>query len=149
MSEQNNNTLLSFRLADEFFAFDAMKVKHILEIAAITTVPNTPDYMKGVINLHGNIISVVDLRLIMGLEETGYTNDSAIVVIGPDEHQDSSLGVIVDMVKEVIETDDHDLKPTVMSNEKSMIRNFLGTFSIDDVFIHVIDIEELVEAAEV
>jgi purine-binding chemotaxis protein CheW len=134
---------------DEFFALDAMKVNHILEIPEITRVPNTPPFMKGVINLHGNIIPVVDLRLLMGFSETEYDNDTAIIVISPDDQQNSSLGLIVDMVKEVIETDGIKMRPTVVDLEESRLKNFQGTFSFDNQFVHVIDIEELVGAAEI
>ena len=149
MSEQLYNTLLSFQLNDEFFAIDAMKVNHILEIPDITHVPNTPSFMRGVINLHGNVIPVVDLRLMMGFENAEFTSDSAIVVIGPDEQQDSSLGVVVDMVKEVIEAEGLELKPTVVDKENSLLKNFQGTFSFSDQFVHIIDIEELASAAEI
>lgn len=149
MSEQQDKTLLSFRVHDEFFALDAMKVNHILEISKITRVPNTPGFMKGVINLHGNIIPVVDLRVLMGFSETEYDNDTAIIVITPDDQQGSSLGLIVDMVKEVIEADGIEMKPTVVDMEESHLKNFHGTFSFDNQFVHVIDIEELVTAAEI
>ena len=149
MSEHHYNTLLSFKLDEEYFAMDAMKVNHILEVPEITRIPNTPDFMKGVLNLHGNIIPVVDLRVMMGFEKVEFTNDTAIVVINPDNQQDSSLGVVVDMVKEVVEADGIEIKPTVVDKEESMLRNFHGTFAIDDDFVHIIDIEELVLAAEV
>ncbi len=149
MSEHQYNTLLSFMLDDESFALDAMKVNHILEVPEITRIPDTPDFMLGVLNLHGNIIPVVDLRLMMGFEKADFTNDTAIVVINPDDQQDSSLGVIVDMVREVVETERLEIKPTVVDKEESMLKNFHGTFSINDQFVHIIDIEELVMEAEV
>jgi len=149
MSEHQYNTLLSFKLDDESFAIDAMKVNHILEVPEITSIPDTPDFMKGVLNLHGNIIPVVDLRLMMGFGGAEFTSDTAIVVINPDDQQDSSLGVIVDMVKEVVEMDGLEVKPTVVDKEDSMLKNFHGTFSMNDQFVHIIDIEELVAAAEV
>lgn len=149
MSEQQYNTLLSFRLNDEYFAIDAMKVNHILEVPDITHVPNTPEFMQGVINLHGNVIPVVDLRLMMGFDNAEYSGDTAVIVIGPDEQQDSSLGVVVDMVKEVIEAEGLEMKPTVVDNDNSMLKNFHGTFSFGSNFVHVIDVDELASASEV
>lgn len=149
MSEHEYSTLLTFELGDEYFALDAMKVNHILEVPKITRVPDTPEYLKGVINLHGNIIPIADLRMMMGFGASEYTADSAIVVIGPDGHQDSSLGLIVDMVKEVVETEGLEMKPTVDNRENSMLNNFHGTFSFDDQFVHIIDIDELVLETEV
>ena len=148
MLENSYSTLLSFKIHDEFFALDAMRVNHILEVPDITRIPNTPSFMVGVLNLHGNIIPVVDLRLMMGFENVEFTSDTAVVVINPEEQQDSSLGLIVDMVKEVVETEGLEIKPTVADKEESMLRNFHGTFSMDNQFVHIIDIEELVAAAE-
>jgi purine-binding chemotaxis protein CheW len=149
MSEQHYNTLLSFKLNDEYFAIDAMKVNHILEVPDITHVPNTPEFMRGVINLHGNVIPVVDLRLMMGFKNAEYNSDTAVIVIAPDDQQDSSLGVVVDMVKEVIETEGLEMKPTVVDKDNSMLKNFHGTFSVDNEFVHVIDVDELATASEV
>lgn len=147
--QQQNKTLLSFKVGDEFFALDAMKVNHILEVSEITRVPNTPDFMKGVINLHGNIVPVVDLRVMMGFPDNGINHDSAIIVISPDDQQENNLGVIVDMVKEVIEAGDIDIKPTVVDTQKSRLRNFKGTFFFEDQFIHILDIQEITSAAEI
>ncbi|WP_462317069.1 chemotaxis protein CheW [Marinilabilia sp.] len=149
MSEQHYNTLLSFKLNDEYFAIDAMKVNHILEVPDITHVPNTPEFMRGVINLHGNVIPVVDLRLMMGFKNAEFNSDTAVIVIAPDDQQDSSLGVVVDMVKEVIETEGLEMKPTVVDKDNSMLKNFHGTFSVDNEFVHVIDVDELATASEV
>ncbi len=149
MTEHKYNTLLSFSLGDETFALDAMKVNHILEIPDITKVPDTPEFMKGIINLHGNIIPVVDMRMMMGLEVTEFTVDSAIVVIAPDNQQGSNLGLMVDMVKEVIEVEGLEVQPTVINNEESLIRNFHGTFSYENSFVHIIDMDELAMAAEI
>jgi purine-binding chemotaxis protein CheW len=140
---------LSFKLGNEFYALDALKVIHILEIPRITKVPNTPGYMKGVINLHGNIVPVVDLRLVMGFDEAEFNSDTAIVVINPDDQQDSRLGLIVDMVKEVIEAQGIEIKPTVVDVENNMLKNFQGTFAIGTQFVNIIDIDELVSVAEV
>ncbi len=150
MSEQTSyNTLLTVKLAGEFFALDAMKVGHILEVPEITEVPNTPDFMKGIFNLHGNILPVVDLRMMMGFEEVEeYTNDTAIVVVNPDGYQQSNLGIVVDLVKEVVEADGIEVKPTVVDGERGMLTNFQGTFFKDGDFVHIIDTDELASAAE-
>jgi len=149
MSEQTSyNTLLTVKLAGENFALDAMKVGHILEVPEITDVPNSPEFTRGVFNLHGNIVPVVDLRTIMGLEKEEDSPDTAIVVINPDGHQESNLGVIVDLVKEVVEPEGIEVKPTVVDGDRGMLTNFQGTFSKDGEFVHIIDVDELAAAAE-
>ena len=147
--QQQDTTLLSFRVDDEFFALDAMKVNHILENTEITSVPNTPEFIKGLINLHGNIIPVVDLRIMMGFRDADFSSDTAIIVISPDEQQENQLGLIVDLVKEVVEVENLEVKPTVVDLEKSLLKNFKGTFHFDDEFIHIIDVQELVRVVEI
>ncbi|MBN1118643.1 MAG: chemotaxis protein CheW [Bacteroidales bacterium] len=147
--ENVNKTILSFQINENVFAVDALQVAHILEIPSIITkVPNTPDHLVGIINLHGNIIPVVDMRIIMA-EEIGESNaDNAIIVINPAEIQDSRFGIMVDLVKEVLEINSNDLKETILEGRKGMIENFEGTLLQNDTFIHIIDINHLAEIIE-
>lgn len=147
--ENKNKTILSFQINENVFAVDALQVAHILEIPGkITKVPNTPGFVKGIINLHGNIIPVIDMRIIMD-QEIGVANaDNAIVVINPAQIQDSRFGIMVDMVKEVLEIKSDDLKETILEGKKGMIETFEGTLLQNDTFIHVIDINHLAEVIE-
>ncbi len=101
--------------------------------------------MKGIINLHGNIIPVVDMRILLDKKDITNGADTSIIVINPSEQQDARLGVLVDMVKEVIETKREYLKETVLEGKKGMIDAFEGTLVLNDEFIHVIDIKNLTE----
>ncbi len=144
--EAHDITLLSFQIQEDTFAVDALQVDHILEVPpVITMVPNTPSFMKGVINLHGNIIPVVDMRIILEKEDITNGADTSIIVISPTDQQDARLGILVDMVKEVIETKREKLTETVLEGKKGMIDSFDGTLVLNDEFIHVIDIKNLTE----
>lgn len=147
--ENVNKTILSFQINENVFAVDALQVAHILEVPSIITkVPNTPDHLIGIINLHGNIIPVVDMRIIMD-EVIGEANaDNAIIVINPAEIQDSKFGLMVDLVREVLEINSNDLKETILEGRKGMIENFEGTLFQNDTFIHIIDINHLAEIIE-
>lgn len=147
--ENVNKTILSFQINENVFAVDALQVAHILEVPSIITkVPNTPNHLIGVINLHGNIIPVVDMRIIMD-EVVGEANaDNAIIVINPAEIQDSKFGLMVDLVREVLEINSNDLKETILEGRKGMIENFEGTLFQNDTFIHIIDINHLAEIIE-
>jgi len=94
---------LTFTLAAEEYGIGILKVKEIIGMMAITTVPQTPDYMKGVINLRGKVIPVVDLRLKFGMEAMGYTERTCIIVVeitgGGGKIQ---MGILVDSVSEVL-----------------------------------------------
>jgi purine-binding chemotaxis protein CheW len=147
--EVNNRTFLSFQIGEDTFAVDALFVDHILEVPSrITKVPNTPDYMKGVINLHGNIVPVADMRIVMDCDDVTRNNDNSIIVINPLGDLESRLGILVDMVKEVIETNDSALKETVMEGKKGIVESFEGTLVQDAEFIHIIDIKNLTEIIE-
>jgi len=94
---------LTFTLAEEEYGIGILKVKEIIGIMAITTVPQTPEYMKGVINLRGKVIPVVDLRLKFGMEAMDYTDRTCIIVVEIDrEGRKIQMGIVVDSVSEVL-----------------------------------------------
>lgn len=147
--EALNNIFLSFQIYNNIFAVDALKVDHILELPPhITKVPNTSEYFKGVINLHGNIIPVVDMRVIMEIEEIVDGVDTSIIVLNPTGKQEERVGILVDAVREVIEANQASLKETVLEGKKGLLDSFEGTFMKDGEFIHVVDINHLAEIIE-
>jgi len=89
---------LTFVIADEAYGLEILKVREIIGIMDITAVPKTPGYVKGVINLRGKVIPVVDLRLKFGMEETGRTEETCIIVVSVNELE---IGIVVDQVSEV------------------------------------------------
>jgi len=91
--------LVTFLLEDEEFGFDIFKVKEINKMMKITKVPNSPSFVKGVVNLRGNITPIIDLRSRLGLPEKENDNKTAIIVI---ELNEQSVGLIVDEVNEVL-----------------------------------------------
>jgi len=102
-TEDRAGKYLTFRLAREEFAIQVLKVREIMGIQDITAVPHTPSYVKGVINLRGKVIPVVDLRLKFGLPEMEYDRRTCIIVV-QIQHQSAVLltGIIVDAVSEVL-----------------------------------------------
>jgi len=94
---------LTFVLAGEEYGIGILKVKEIIGIMAITTVPQTPAYMKGVINLRGKVIPVVDLRVKFGMEAIDYTEKTCIIVVEiTNSGQKVMIGILVDSVSEVL-----------------------------------------------
>jgi chemotaxis signal transduction protein len=82
MAEELQTTqYLTFTLADEVFSVDVARVREILEITSITKVPQVPEFMRGVINLRGCVVPVIDLRLKFGMEETAQTVNTCIIVV--------------------------------------------------------------------
>jgi len=103
-SDSRTGKYLAFQLGREEFAIQVLKVREIMGIQDITAVPQTPPYVKGVINLRGKVIPVVDLRLKFGLPEVEYTQRTCIIVVqiqGPDGSV-SLTGIVVDEVSEAV-----------------------------------------------
>ncbi|MCA8974239.1 MAG: purine-binding chemotaxis protein CheW [Planctomycetes bacterium] len=98
---------LSFYLSKEEYGIAILKVREIIGMVDVTPLPKTPDFVKGVINLRGKIIPVIDLRLKFGMEPAEYTNETCIVVVDIDRDGESpiQIGCIVDTVSEVLSVD--------------------------------------------
>ena len=104
---------LTFVLAGEEYGIGILKVKEIIGIMAITTVPQTPEYMKGVINLRGKVIPVVDLRLKFGMESMEYTERTCIIVVEIEgDNRKIQMGIVVDAVSEVMNIKAGDIEDT-------------------------------------
>jgi len=143
MKEQMSS-IISFFINKEVFAFDTLKVRNILEFDKVTWVPNAKDYLLGVINLHGNIIPIADLRLMMGIENIENSQDTAIIVVSNDDKKESLIGLIVDGVKEVFDINDAELKESVINGNTGLVHSFTGSIYKNDEFIHIIDLDEIV-----
>lgn len=112
-TDQRAGKYLTFCLGNEEFAIQVLRVREIMGIQEITAVPQTPGYVKGVINLRGKVIPVVDLRLKFGLPEAEYTQRTCIIVVqievGGGKVQ---IGVVVDAVSEVLTLQAGDIEDT-------------------------------------
>jgi purine-binding chemotaxis protein CheW len=103
---------LRFELAEEFYGLDILKIMEINGMMDITAVPQTPRFMKGLINLRGKVIPVIDLRLKFGLAEQEYTERTSIIVIEFDTISGpTQMGIVVDRVSEVITINQDDIEP--------------------------------------
>lgn len=108
VSDTQHGRYLTFLLGKEVFGIEIKYVTEIVGIQKISTLPESPDYIRGIINLRGNIISVIDMRLRLKKEVVPYTDRTCIVVINISE---TSIGLIVDSVEEVVMISDDDIVP--------------------------------------
>jgi purine-binding chemotaxis protein CheW len=112
-ADQRAGKYLTFHLGNEEFAIQVLRVREIMGIQEITAVPQTPSYVKGVINLRGKVIPVVDLRLKFGLPELEYTPRTCIIVVQIESDAGKlMIGVIVDAVSEVLTLQPGDIEDT-------------------------------------
>ncbi len=100
--------LVSFKLGDEEFGVDIMQVQEIIRMQNITSVPNAPDFVEGVINLRGRVIPIIDLRKRFGLEQKDHDKSTRIIVVKVDE---ITVGLVVDEVSEVLRIPKETVEP--------------------------------------
>jgi purine-binding chemotaxis protein CheW len=108
MEDTQKGKFLTFTLGKENYGIEIQYVTEIIGIQAITEVPELPNYIKGIINLRGNIIPVMDVRIRFGKPQMEYNDRTCVIVI---EIQSISIGLIVDSVSEVISISDQDIVP--------------------------------------
>jgi purine-binding chemotaxis protein CheW len=135
---------LTFTLADEVFALDVAKVREILELIAINKVPQTPEFMRGVINLRGSVVPVIDLRLNFGMTRTEQTVNTCIIVV--EVNLDSELivlGVLADSVQEVVEMEPENIEPAPHLGTKLNTEFIKGMGKINNGFVMILDIDKV------
>lgn len=143
-------TCLTFKLGEEVFAINVSKVINILEMSHITRIPKTPEYMKGVINLRGTVLPVVDLRIKFGLPEKENTVDTSIIVISIDLNGEPILiGTLVDAVREVLELKNDEISPAPTIGTKYNTGFIEGMWRTDEKFIMILDIDKVFSTEEV
>lgn len=128
---------LTFQLMSEQYGVPIETVREINRVGEITPVPRTPEFVKGVMNLRGKIIPVVNLRVRFGMPSENYTRDTCIIVIDTNVGQ---VGMIVDAVKEVADLEQNQIEPApVLGNEKTM--SFIrGMGKLEDKVIILVDV---------
>jgi purine-binding chemotaxis protein CheW len=135
---------LTFKLADEVFAVEVGKVREILEYIPITRVPRTPDFMRGVINVRGSVVPVIDLRLKFGMSETEQSVDTCINVLEIAFDDESIvLGALADSVQEVIELEPNQIEPAPRIGTTIGTDMIKGMGKHDNGFIMILDIDRV------
>lgn len=141
-------TKIAIVVQDEPFAFDALKVRNILEISKMTRVPNAKDFILGVINHHGTIIPVADFAIILGKRPIKIHKECAIIVVSNDDSLESQIGFLVEEVREVFELKQEAITKSVAHDGAGLVDNFEGTVNKDGEFIQLINIEQLISVLE-
>lgn len=143
-NNQKINSFLSFKLGEEEFAAHVGKVLNILEMTNITVVPKAPEYMKGVINLRGTVLPVVDTRIKFGMQPTVNTANTCIIVLEIKIDEETiHLGALVDSVQAVIELDNNQILPPPTIGSKYKSEFIEGVVSIDNRFIMILNMDAI------
>lgn len=141
---------LTFKLGDEIFGANVAKILNILEMTKITKVPKSPSFMKGVINLRGSVLPLIDTRIKFDLGETAYTTNTCILVLDIDLSGESvHVGALVDSVLEVIEIEDDKIQPPPSIGSKYKSEFIEGIAKINDEFIMLLNMDLIFSTQEI
>jgi purine-binding chemotaxis protein CheW len=141
---------LTFQLAKEEFGIRVLKVREIMGLQEITAVPQTPSHIKGVINLRGKVVPVIDLRLKFGLEAAEYTQRTCIVVTQVQGESASMLmGVVVDGVSEVLNLTGQEIEDTPDFGEAITGRYLLGMAKVKGKVKILLDIDRVLSSQDI
>lgn len=146
---KEDNKFLTFQLGEECYAIPILKVKEIIGMMDITTVPRLPDFIKGVINLRGKIIPVIDLRLKFGLPKREYDDRTSIIVMElASESGTKTSGIVVDTVQEVIDIEAKDIEAPPQYGTDVDQEFLTGLGKVDDKVIMLLNVDKILSTGE-
>ena len=143
-TNQKDQEFLTFTLGGEEYAIDILKVQEIRGYEAVTRIANTPAFIKGVINLRGLIVPIVDMRIKFNLGEAVYNEFTITMILNIGKRV---IGIVVDSVSDVISLDEEQIRPAPEFGTFDM-QYLQGLVAIDERMLILIDIERLMSSAE-
>ena len=149
MDTTETTQYLTFRLAEEVYALDIGKVREVLDFTTVTKVPRTPEFMRGVINLRGSVVPVVDLRLKFGLTATEKTVNTCVIITEVTVDNDTTvLGCLADSVQEVLDLAPEEISAAPKIGTKLRTEFIKGMGKRDERFIIILDIDKVFSVEE-
>jgi purine-binding chemotaxis protein CheW len=149
-NEGREGKYLTFTLDEEDYGIGILKIKEIIGMMAITPVPQTPAYVKGVINLRGKVIPVVDLRLRFGMDSIDYTERTCIIVVEIASTAGTvQIGIVVDSVSEVLNIKADEIEDTPTFGTKLNTDYILGMAKMEGGVKILLDIDQVLSAEEI
>lgn len=144
-----SNQYLTFRLDEEIFALEIGKVREVLDFTTVTKVPRTPEFMRGVINLRGSVVPVVDMRLKFGMERTDNTVNTCIIIVEiAMDGETTILGALADSVQEVLELEPGQIEPAPRIGTRLNTEFIQGMGKREEQFIILLDIDKVFSSEE-
>ncbi len=140
-----SNEFLSFFLGEEHYALDIMTVKEIRGYETVTKIANAPSFIKGVINLRGDIVPIIDLRIKFSVGEATYTEFTIVIMLNVCGR---IVGIVVDGVSDVIKLQDEDIRPPPEFGVAFDSKYLLGLASLEEHMVILVNIESLISSDE-
>jgi len=140
---------LTFKLAVEEYGLEILKVQEIMKMVEVTKIPRTPDYVRGVINLRGKVIPVVDLRLKFGMEALDTTVKTCVIVVQVKRNDSTvTMGIIVDEVSEVLDVTSEQIEPSPEFGSTVNTDFILGMGKVGKRVITLLDVDKVLSSGE-
>jgi purine-binding chemotaxis protein CheW len=141
---------LTFKLNEEEYGIGIIKVKEIIGMMTITSVPRTPEFVKGVVNLRGKVIPIVDLRLKFSMEAIPYMERTCIIVVEIDSNDATVLiGIVVDAVSEVLNINEEDIEETPTFGTELDTEYILGMAKLEGAVKILLNIDKVLSPKEI
>jgi len=141
---------LTFTLGEEEFALDISKVREVLDYTTITRVPRMPEFLRGVINLRGNVVPVVDLRMKLGMPPTKRSVSTCIVITEIDmDGEVVHMGALTDSVQEVLDLEPGQIQPPPRFGTRLDTEFIRGMGKRDDRFLIILDIDKVLSGEDI
>ena len=149
-SEDDSDQYLTFKLAGEEYGVEILRVQGIQGLQKVTTIPNTPEYILGVINLRGEIVPVVDLRKRFSLESIEFNSTTVVIVVRMvNEGKERTIGIVVDGVSEVYRFEHKNVQEPPEFGAKVSTEFLKGLASVDEKMVILLEIDHLVDFNEI
>ncbi len=139
------NEFLSFRLGKEEYGVDILKVQEIRNYETVTSIANAPDFIKGIVNLRGTIVPVVDMRIKFRLGEAAYDQFTVVIVLNIGKRV---VGMVVDSVSDVITLTAGQIRPAPDFSASFDTRYILGLGTVDKRMLILVDIDRLMTSSD-
>jgi purine-binding chemotaxis protein CheW len=140
---------LTFKLDHDVFALDIGKVREVLDITTITKVPRTPEFMRGVINVRGSVVPVVDLRLKFGMAKTEKTVNTCLIIVEVTVDEETAvLGALADSVQEVMDLEPAHVEPAPKIGTRLNTEFIKGIGRHNERFVIILDIDKVFSSDE-
>ncbi|TKB65741.1 MAG: chemotaxis protein CheW [Nitrospira sp.] len=141
----DDNQFLTFNLGEELYGVDILRVQEIKGYTAVTKIPNTPPHIKGVLNLRGTIVPIVELRTKFGMPTIDYTAFTVIIVVVV---RDKVMGLVVDAVSDVLNIDKKDIQSSPQFGVKVDVSFLNGIGKSGDKLVALLDIDRMLPEGE-
>ena len=149
MTDSTTLQYLTFGLGEEVFALETGSVREVIEIVSVTRIPKTPPFMRGVINLRGHAVPVVDLRIKFDMPQVNDTVNTCIIIVDVEvDGENCFMGAIVDSVREVFEMTSDQINPPPRMGTSIRTDFIRGMGEQNDEFIMILDIDKVFSLEE-